>query len=111
MIRLSIMVFTGLLFASFRSSGTVESIHSQTESNLHFGTEPSDSAVLVIFNKKCNVCHAEKKQVVFDAHNLQQYVLLIETQVLIKQRMPKKKSPPLTAAELMTVKAWVAANK
>jgi hypothetical protein len=111
MIRLSIMVFMVLLFASFRPSGAVASIHSRTESNLHFGTEPSDTAVLVIFKEKCNACHAEKKQVVFNAHNLQHYVLLIETQVLIKQRMPKKKSPPLTAAELMTVKAWVAANK
>jgi len=64
-------------------------------------------SVLNILENKCNVCHRQKKQMVFTSDNMAAYYLLINDQVFVKKRMPKGRNFKLTQAEQEVLLKWI----
>ena len=62
-----------------------------------------------VLENKCNECHRkDKPSKTFTIANMNRFAKSINKQVFIKKKMPKGDEVTLTAAEVNTLKAWLA---
>lgn len=64
-------------------------------------------AAFAILEKKCNICHIDKKKVIFTLKNMDLHAKEIHRQVFIKKKMPKGKKFPLTEKEYESLDNWL----
>ena len=73
--------------------------------------EPQDSVKKQAFDVlelKCNVCHLSRKRVQnFTLQNMDSLASQINTQVFIKEKMPKGNKVVLSKSEMETLKLWL----
>lgn len=108
--RTGLLIISGFIFlcSHFLFGNSIVGIE---KASLQPAILTNDSTVLKLFVNKCNACHLKKKQIVFTPENMAFLYLLIEEQVIIKQRMPKGKDYLLTDSEKLLIKNWVEDQK
>lgn len=79
--------------------------------NSEMNAVSNKEAAYQILQTKCNICHQKKKSVVFTEGNMVTWGAKIHKQVFVKKRMPKGKQFPLTEAEYVVLKNWLAELK
>ena len=61
-----------------------------------------------VLDEKCNVCHVSRKRVQnFTLQNMDSLASQINTQVFIKEKMPKGNKVVLSKSEMETLKLWL----
>lgn len=97
-----------LLLLMFLETMSLESLRHTSSYSTVFEQDSLKNDAFKVLVEKCNVCHVSRKRVQdFTLQNMDSLASQINTQIFIKQKMPKGNKVVLSKKDMQTLELWL----